>query len=153
MRVAPVCVVPCSAPIRRLRDRRAPRAAALITIADSSSIIPAAAVRYPRRAAPLPLPVGQRDIAEQAPGVVQSSQRRRMPRAEDAERVRPPDKLRLPLWHRLDSKTLPWVRQKMFIATTTPPPPSTTTTTTIILTLMQIPESRPRASSLHIQAL
>ena len=101
MRFSPVGAVPCSAPILFLRYRPVP------IIADFSSAlripipvlisIPAAAVRYPLRAKPHHLidDDDERDIAEQARVLIQSSQRRRMPLAEDEEPVRPPDKLRI----------------------------------------------------------
>jgi len=94
MRCSPVSAVPCSAPILFLRYRPLPLSAPLIIIADCSSI-PPVAVRYPLRATPHHVNDNdERDIAEQALTLIQSSQRRRMPRAEDEEPVRPPDKLR-----------------------------------------------------------
>jgi hypothetical protein len=106
MRFSPVGAVPCSAPILFLHYRPIPIAAPRIIIADFSSAlpnpipvpipIPAAAVRYPLRAKPHHLiDDDKRDIAEQARVLIQSSQRRRMPLAEDEEPVRPPDKLRI----------------------------------------------------------
>jgi hypothetical protein len=105
MRFSPVSAVPCSAPILFLRYHPLPVPAAAAPLIIIHTTTTTAAVRYSLRAKPYYFNDDERDIAEQALISIRSSQRRRMPRAEDEEPVRPPDKLRAFHLDRLESLT------------------------------------------------